>query len=127
MTSSEHFYDWLRSVVPHFRFSFQNERGLQDQVEELLKLGRWNYSREHRLSPQDRPDFLIPFDGADSVALEVKLGAPNSADLRQVRRYSEFAEVGRLIFLCTQRGEIPDGIGPRQTPLHQVPIGFHRL
>lgn len=127
------FMAWANHAFMGWRFVFQNERQLQDQCEEVLKAGRWIFQREWRLDASSRPDFFIPVIQdqqvvvipSNGIVLEVKLGSPTSEDIRQVKRYMQFPQVRRVVFLRTRHGSIPDFVEGK--PLDQIAIGFNRL
>lgn len=74
------------------------EVALQDGIEQVLRENRFRVEREFRLSPRDRPDFLI--EGC--VAVEVKMRARGSAVLSQLARYASHRRV-RAIVVATPR------------------------
>ncbi len=74
------------------------ERDLQDGIEHVLGGSGFRVEREFRLSPRDRPDFMI--EGC--VAVEVKMRASGSAVLSQLARYAADRRV-KAIVVATPR------------------------
>lgn len=91
-------------VLSAGRFDMSVEVRAQDEMERALLgvLGRSAISREHRLGPGDRPDFLI--DGW--IVVEVK-GPRHRAPavLRQLGRYADYPEVEAIV-LATARAMV---------------------
>lgn len=54
------------------------------------------YSKEHKLGPHNRVDFLI----AGGIGVEVKKGKPNSRQvMAQVERYAQFPQITALVLV----------------------------
>ncbi len=81
------------------------ERDLQDSIEMVLRDNGFGVERECRLSPRDRPDFLV--DGC--VAVEVKMRASGSAVLSQLVRYAAHGRV-QAVVVATPRLSSLSGI-----------------
>jgi hypothetical protein len=74
-----------------------DERSLQNQIEEVLRLHNVHFEREVRLSPKDRIDFLC-----GSVGIEVKIGGGTNAVQRQLWRYASNDRITDLILATTR-------------------------
>lgn len=81
---------WARFIAP-------NEARLQEQVAFALKSDGIVAAREFVLSQRDRPDFFVPTDGADGIAVELKVQCDAKELLRQVGRYAEHARVVGIV------------------------------
>lgn len=101
------------------RFDLSTEAAIQRGIEELftVEFGEAGFRREARLSPADRPDFMI-----GGVAIEVKHNrAVKGATLRQLARYAAHDEVTALILVTGRAMDMPALIGLK--PLHIVALG----
>lgn len=66
------------------RFNFQNEKDLQDGIEQALKTDGFSFFREHSLGEAGIIDFWI----GTSLGLEVKIKGSPSEVARQLLRYA---------------------------------------
>lgn len=87
----------LAELLRLFEFNYWNERILQDAIGEALRRCEIDFSRELRLGPKSRIDFMV-----GSVGLEVKTASSRDLVLRQLKRYAEFEQVEGLV-LVTNR------------------------
>lgn len=87
----------LREVLGAYRYSFSSELQLQDGIAQVLALRGIPFGREVRLSPEDRPDFMV-----DGIAVEVKVDGSTSEVTRQVHRYVQLKAV-EAVLLVTSR------------------------
>lgn len=86
----------LARLLGQGRFDLSTEANCQADIETLLRanLPEGAVSREHRLTPSDRPDFLI----AERFVIEVKVkGAGRAAIERQLLRYAVHPQVEGLV------------------------------
>jgi hypothetical protein len=88
------------------RYSWANEKQLQDGIEQVL-LGRFPFTREHRLSSADVIDFLV-----GTVGVEVKIKGSVTAVRAQLERYAEHACIDFLLLVTTrtQLRRLPDTV-----------------
>lgn len=77
-------------------FGTATELALQDGIESALAQEGLEYSREHVLGRQDRPDFLV-----GAVAVEVKTKGSLALALRQIARYLAHPEVAAVVLVGT--------------------------
>lgn len=101
------------SLLQEGRFDLTAEALTQRDIELVLLLSypRSVISREHRLGPGDRPDFLV--DGR--IVIEVK--GPRhqaSAVLRQLARYAAYPEVETIILATSRAMHMPATIGGKK-------------
>jgi len=71
-----------------------------------------SYSREHRLSNSDIPDFFV-----DGVAIEVKVRGSLDVHLRQLKRYAEYEAVTGTILIMPKGTGMPDTISGKPAAL----------
>ncbi len=92
-----------------------DEYALQEEISDLFDVCGFLYSKEARLGPYARVDFLV--DGR--FAVEIKHNRPpRRVLLRQLGRYADSAAVEEL-FLVTERSvNLPERIGGK--PLHII-------
>jgi hypothetical protein len=104
------------------RFDLTTEAATQRGMEQalLMQFPRSAISREHRLGPGDRPDFLI--DGR--IVVEVK-GPRHRAPavLRQLQRYAEHDQVEAIILATSRAMAMPWVVGLRAVPLRVINLG----
>lgn len=101
----------LASALSHYRFSFRNEAIFQDNFELMLKAEKIDYEREVFLSPKDRPDFMIA-----GAAVDLKIGGPINAHLRQLKRYANYPIVTEIILIATRQFPVPSTLSRK--PCH---------
>lgn len=108
-------------VVASTRCNLTHEIATQDDLEAAFA-GTWGemvaVSREHRLGPADRPDFLI--DGR--IVVEVK-GPRHRAPavLRQLERYAAYPEVEAIVLATSRAMRMPAEIGGK--PVRVINLG----
>lgn len=91
------------------RVAMKDEKVAQAQMETLLLGAGFDIKREHRLSAQDIPDFLISESGF-SIVLEMKTRCQRMKILRQLERYSKHQSVDGIILLSATAIAIPPQI-----------------
>jgi hypothetical protein len=99
--------DRLREVLGSYRYTFANEKDLQDGLARVLFQRGIRFDREVRLPPltkddrvKDIPDFMV-----DGIAVEVKVDGGLSDVTRQLHRYAQRKEV-RSLLLVTSRAAL---------------------
>lgn len=107
-------------VLSSGRFDMSVEVRAQSEMEAALLavLDASAISREHRLGPGDRPDFLI--DGR--IVVEVK-GPRHRAPavLRQLGRYADYPEVEAIVLVTARAMVMPAFIS--DTPVTVINLG----
>jgi len=81
------------------RWSFELE--LQDRLGQTLTDAGISFEREVRLSPTDRPDFMV-----GSIAVEVKVKGSQSSVERQLTRYALLPAVSEIVLVTTRRQHV---------------------
>lgn len=110
----------IARLLSQGRFDLSTETKCQADIETLLlaSLPAGVVSREHRLSPADRPDFLV----FDSIVIEVKVkGAGRAAIERQLLRYAVHPQVTGLVLATGVAMSLPDRLYGK--PLAVVSMG----
>jgi len=112
----------LKTEFSKYRMTFGSELELQNQIAEILTRAGIAHQREHVLSPEDRPDFLV-----QTIALEVKVGGSINSHLRQMQRYNRHATVAGTILICTKPfGQMmPETLAGK--PIASINVGGNRL
>jgi hypothetical protein len=92
--------DELEEVVSSLRrlriHSITLEYDLQAQIAARFDVDGIPYSKEYRLGPRNRVDFLV----AGGIGVEVKKGKPNAGDVAaQVERYCRHEDVRALVLV----------------------------
>jgi hypothetical protein len=106
-------------TLASYRYSFQDEKDLQDGVAAALADNQLPFTRECALSKRDRPDFFLSQLG---LVIEVKIKFPRSQVLRQLFRYAEYPQVQSLLLLtCRSCHGVPERMNAK--PLFVVNVG----
>ena len=94
----------LVRLLSRTRVDLSTEKVMQSGISVALASAGIPFEREHRLSAEDIPDFLIPCPRALTqwIAVECKLkgrgGGPRKIDVyRQIERYTRHPEVAAII------------------------------
>lgn len=93
---------YLKSYLANFRYHLDSEESIQLGIAAALQAGGIGFEREPRLSPTERPDFLV-----DGVAIEVKRHGALTPLLLQLSRYAELDGV-REVLVVTARVQSTD-------------------
>jgi hypothetical protein len=98
------------------RMRVANEAALQTSIEDALVAATVPYTREHRLSPADRIDFLC-----GRVGIEAKARYNKRAIYRQLERYAAHDAIDALILVTGTAMGLPAEIGGK--PVYIVSTG----
>lgn len=88
----------LVALIERHRYTVTCERELQEAIGLVLTREGVSFSSEVRLSPRDRPDFMV-----GSTALEAKVASWSGQVLRQVTRYMQHEAVLAVVLVTTLR------------------------
>jgi hypothetical protein len=88
---------WIR----RFKYRFNNERELQEQLASGPFLGQ-DFRREYVLDQDNRVDFYFPRPDGIGLGVEVKVAGTPANVLRQVWSYAGFGEIGELILVTSR-------------------------
>jgi hypothetical protein len=94
----------LKYVISHYSFTFTSERDMKDQFEQLLRREQIPFEREPRLSPLNRPDFILLGD----IAVEAKVGGGMNGHLRQLKRYADEPAIKAVVLIGTRPYQLPE-------------------
>jgi hypothetical protein len=90
--------EFVVALIHGNRITLSNEKAAQAEINELLTMAGYEFTREKRLSPRDTPDFFIAESG---LAIEIKMKGAGRMDIfRQLSRYAKHDEV-KAILLAT--------------------------
>ena len=99
-------------LIAHLRarqYPLHSEKVLQAEIEKSLKADGFVFSREHRLSDRDIPDFFL--DGEiGGIAIEIKIKGSKREIFDQCTRYCAHPEVSSLILLTGVATGFPEEI-----------------
>ena len=109
----------IKEIIEQYEFSFDDERGLQDEIEEILKNNGIFYSREHKLDDESRIDFFIGGVGVN-IGIEVKLKQPQSQIIFQLHRYAQKKKIRELILITPSRKSMPTEISGKKITVAHV-------
>jgi hypothetical protein len=113
----------LADLLQRQRFNMVQEKLTQLEVERFLHQHAIQFDREHRLSANDIPDFLI-YTKFGEIVLEVKLHFPRRAIYRQLERYAAHDSVHGLILLTGTSMGLPQTIKGKPTLLVSLGAGW---
>jgi len=89
----------------------KDEYLLQDIIAKALDDAGITYSKEYKLAPRNRIDFLV--DGG--IGIEVKKGKPYTRQVvEQLKRYAAFSEITAIILVVERNLDIPKEINGKQ-------------
>ncbi len=110
----------LVNLISRMRLDLSDEKRTQNEIAGLLLQHldmSLDYRREVSLSKGDRVDFMV-----GGTAIEVKLKGQRKMDIyRQVKRYTEHAEVDAVIVATNTSVVFPPFINGK--PIYVVPLG----
>lgn len=107
----------IMSLLSTARLDLSDEKRTQVDFAAVLTDQGITFSREHRLSAADIPDFLI-----DGIAVELKLkGARKKAIFKQITRYAEHDAVKAIILATNVTMGLPENINGK--PVYIAPLG----
>lgn len=86
----------LKKLLGNQAYSITEERLVQDKIEEVLNTNKIEYTREAKLTKQDRVDFLV-----GTIGIEVKLKTPLTQVVRQLHRYAQSENIEELLLVTT--------------------------
>lgn len=98
--------------------TYTDEVSLHEDMSRVLSAADVDHTREVRLTPRDRIDFLT----ADGVGIEVKVAGSLAAVTRQMTRYAAHPDVRELVLVTTKANHhaIPRILGG-------VPVALYSL
>ena len=108
MTATE-----LCTILEGQRFPCATEERLQVAVADHLTAAGVTFTREHRLSAEDRVDFLV-----GDVVVELKTKGSLAAVTRQLMRYAQYDHVRELLLVTSrmQLASVPKTLNGK--PVH---------
>ena len=84
---------------------------LQNIIAKALDNAEITYSKEHKLAPRNRIDFLV--DGG--IGIEVKKGKPYTRQvIGQLERYTAFPEITAIILVVERNLDMPKEINGKK-------------
>lgn len=93
-------------TLQKWRFSLQNEKKLQDQIQICLEESKIPYKREFILSPKDRIDFLA----TPALGIEVKINKAANSLILQAGRYLQHKKIQEIILVTIRPIYLPEEI-----------------
>src|SRR3989344_3647246 len=93
------------NIFNRVRLPLQNEKELQDAIEDLFIKNKINYERELPLDKDNIPDFYI-----SGIAIEIKIKGNARKIYKQCERYCQFEKVKQLILLTNRSMGFPQEI-----------------
>lgn len=94
------------SLVKTHRLPLNKEKELQSELAKLLTGKGYEFSREHRLSAKDIPDFMV-----GGIMIECKMRGQNKREIyRQLCRYAEHDEVKEIVLVTNVAMGLPEEI-----------------
>lgn len=105
-------------AVQSKRYSFNNEKELQDGIELALQNRNVQYIREAIVPPKDRVDFLV-----GSIGVEVKIKSSLANLTRQIHRYAQWEGISSVLVITSlnRLRNLPATLNGK--PVHVIVIG----
>lgn len=103
-------------VLRGFRFSLNDEKALQVEMDEQLLAAGLPAEREVRLGPKDVIDFVVR-----DIGVEVKIKGARRAIYLQVERYAQHERLKTLVLATNVSMGFPSEINGK--PVHLVNLG----
>ena len=89
----------------------KDEYILQDIIAKALDDAGLTYSKEYKLAPRNRIDFLV----TGGIGIEVKKGKPYGRQvLEQVKRYTASPEIAAIILVVERNLDLPKEINGKR-------------
>lgn len=110
----------IGTLLNKHRFDLQNEKILQQQVEDVFRNSQVPYEREVKLNNMSIIDFVI-----DGVGIELKINGSGKEIYRQLVRYSEFPQIKALVLITNKALLLPKYINGKYT--HIINLGISWL
>lgn len=85
----------LFDILKAKRFTLENEKVTQYQIEQVLIEHKAPYVREYFLDERSEPDFLV----GDGIVIEVKIKGQKRKILQQILRYSNHPDVKAVLLI----------------------------
>jgi hypothetical protein len=99
----------IATILSGVRLSLVSEKQTQADIAEFFTGRGIEFTREHRLSDSDIPDFMV-----GSVVIEVKANrAKANQTTRQLERYAEHPEVSAIILVSNRAMNVPSRINEK--------------
>ncbi|MGH8075643.1 MAG: hypothetical protein ACREO4_16455 [Lysobacter sp.] len=89
----------LRELLQAHRFTFRDERQLQEAIASVLDEAGIRYEREKVITPVSRLDFYLP---QCRIGIEVKVQGAAAVAWRQVERYLGHADVDGVLLAASR-------------------------
>ncbi|WIX32556.1 hypothetical protein QO259_17355 [Salinicola sp. JS01] len=99
------------------------EKRAQADLESALIAGGWRFSREHRLSDRDIPDFLVKVEDV-AVVIELKIRAQRKRIYRQLERYALHDSVDAVVLLTGTAMQLPLEINGKPARVASLGAGW---
>jgi hypothetical protein len=103
----DRFVNEIINCIRGQRFLKNNEKLLQQKIEERLLENGFIFHREYYLDNDNLIDFFFPFS---NLGIEVKIKGQKREIFRQLERYAEFSEVHGLLLISTKSIGLPEAI-----------------
>ena len=110
----------IGTLINKHRFDLQNEKVLQQQIEDMLIQNNVPYQREVKLSDKEIIDFIV-----EDVGIEIKIKGKRKDFYRQILRYSESPKIKAFILVTNKSMHLPKYINNKYT--HFLNLGLSWL
>ena len=108
----------LMQVLSKARFSLENEKKLQLEIEQKIVQLNIDYQKEYRLGKGSVPDFFIVTEG---IVIEIKIKGSASKIYAQLSRYASFECVHHIILVTNRTMGLPAKINNK--PTYMIKLG----
>lgn len=107
----------LVNILSAFKFSVQDEKETQNQIQNILEQHDIQFRREWKIGIGDIPDF---FTGS-GIVIEVKIKGRATDILKQCLRYSLYDAAKAIILVTNKLHGMPSELNKR--PVYVINIG----
>lgn len=98
----------ILSTLSNYEFYYENEKDLQNTIEEILLDNQIKIKREYNLFPHGEVDFFH-----EKIAYEVKIKGNKKSIYRQCRDYCNHDDVDALVLITSVSMSLPEYINEK--------------
>lgn len=102
--------DQIFTLLMSHKFSLENEKDLQVEIENIFNKWGVKNQREVRLSDKDIIDFMV-----GDIGLEIKLGGQAKRIYRQMQRYCAHDKIKAIVLITNKSMGLPREIDSKPT------------
>lgn len=111
----------IGGLITQYRYTFSNEKELQNGIEKVFQENNIEYEREVRLHQRDIIDFVVIQNGV-RLGIEIKIDGNRNALLRQLSRYLAHDSIDSIFVIGTPYWitNIPQSLHGKELYCHRI-------